>query len=1073
MPGTLHTVAFGPPATALLGELVAGARGGDPFAPVSVVAPSASAGTTLRRRLATDLGGLVNVAFVSFPQLAERLAGAADAGASPVPPVVARAHLRALLRESSGLAADPQVAASAATERALAVTFAELAPLPAVALDRLAAVGPAPAAVVDLFRRHRALAGDPEGKGAAWRAAIRLGSGDADVEGLGPVVVHLPRRFGPGEVELLAALAARTTVDVVVGRTGDPDADVVADELVAALGAFLPATVAHAPPPAGGPVPTTVAWVPDPAEEAAVAVRQVVAAITGTDGEAPVRPERIAVAYRMRDPYAGLLHAALDAAEVPHHVAAVTTLAQSVPGRVVLSLVDVAGGLGRREVAALWRSSPLVDPAGGGRVPASRWHELARRAGVTGGAEQWRQRLELAIEGRLERWRLGPAGVDPGEPADLADPGAAGTEVAEAIERSVRDLRAMAAHVDWLATALTPPAPASWAAWSAWLLGVLDALLHPDAHRRQPDAVTAVEGVLRGLGALDGIEPPPTLDRLRRVLEPELDRPDRAHGRFGHGVLVGRLVDVVGADLDLVVVVGAAEGRFPPRRRDDPLLPDRVRAAAGGALGPRGLRREEEHRDHLAAVAAGRRCWLVGHRSDPREQRARQPAPWFVAACAALAGEAVASADLDALRAHPWYVEVPSFEAGLALAGGPAGPAELDLTDLLADHRRGQVTTGVVAADDPELARGLLAATVRRRGRFDEWSGNVGAAEQLGAGLDRPLSPTSLEHYAACPFRYFLRSVLRVDAIDDPTDAELISALDEGSLVHEVLEGFVAGALGKPADEPWSDAERQRLRAIVEDVGRRFEGEGRTGRQLLWQVRLEQIQRQLLGVLDRDEALRATAGVAPAEVELAFGDAGAPPVSITLANGRTVAFKGYIDRVDRSPDGRRLVVYDYKTGSPRTFEGVARSIAAGDVTASGTKLQLPIYALAAEARFPGAEEVSAHYWFVGRKGSGTTVGARIDQAVKDRFRAVLELVVEGIEAGRFPANPGREEWAFGAWTHANCSWCDFDRVCPTTRGEAWVQVRTDPSLARYVELAEGPAEDGVEGGAADGTGVGT
>jgi hypothetical protein len=70
-----------------------------------------------------------------------------------------------------------------------------------------------------------------------------------------------------------------------------------------------------------------------------------------------------------------------------------------------------------------------------------------------------------------------------------------------------------------------------------------------------------------------------------------------------------------------------------------------------------------------------------------------------------------------------------------------------------------------------------------------------------------------------------------------------------------------------------------------------------------------------------------------------------------------------------------------------------------------------------------------------------------------------------MEAGRFPANPGPESYRYGQWTHEHCSWCEFDRICPTARGETWVQVRTSGALARYVELAEGPLDrdEGTEG----------
>jgi hypothetical protein len=491
-------------------------------------------------------------------------------------------------------------------------------------------------------------------------------------------------------------------------------------------------------------------------------------------------------------------------------------------------------------------------------------------------------------------------------------------------------------------------------------------------------------------------------------------------------------------------------------------VPERDRAAAGGVLPPRALRREEEHRDLLAALAAAPVSVLLAPRSDPREQRERQPAPWFLDLVGARAGHIVGTDELGALSAAaPWLTDVASFEAGVVGASVPAGADELDLADLVADHRTGPaVATGVVAAEDSALRRGLEAARARRSGAFDQWSGRVGDHPDLLVGLDRPRSPTGLERYAICPFRSFLGDVLYVGAVDDPTEAELLSALDEGSLVHEVLERFIDGHVGKPPEEAWSDDERTEMARIADEVADRYEGEGRTGRPLLWGVRRAQIHHQLQRFLDRDEDYRVAEGVSPAAVELAFGlesDPGEPaPVGVDLPGGRRLAFKGIVDRVDRSPDGRRIVVSDYKTGKPDSFRSIAPRGAVPDLTARGTKLQLPIYALAARARFGGeaVDSVDARYWFVGPRGEGTMIGGEYDEAADRRFRQVVTTVVDGIEAGQFPANPGREDYRFGAWTHENCSWCDYDRVCPTTRGEAWVQLRRAPELGAYVALAE-------------------
>lgn len=1040
------SVPFGETATRALGDTIAELRAGDLLAPATVTVPSAAAGTTLRRRLAERHGGLVGVAFRSFPQVAQALAAPvllAD-GRPPVAPVLVRGHLRAVLAEvaAGGGGALGRSAASSATERAMERTLGELADLDDAGLDALArAGGPVTAATVDVARRVRQRVGPVADRGTVLRAAIAaVRSGRAPLAALGPLVVHLPRRLRPAELDLLATLAAADhPVHVLVGRTGEPVPDEVAADLLDAAARALGTTVeAVGGDAAPAPVDELVRT-PDPAEEAAVATRLVVDALA-----AGTRAEQIAVVHRVRDPYAALLHEQLAAAEVAHHGPSVRTLAQSVTGRVLLGALALPGGGWRRaDVVAWWRSGPVRDLATGRTARASRWDRIAREAGIVCGLDQWRQRLDQAAEDRrLELATRPPSG-------DGADPSA------DAEDRRLLRIAEVRAAVDALGERLDPMAAGSWADWAGWAGALLDDALGTTAGW-PPEEATAdgeVRAAVAGLAGLDGVDRAPDLHRFRAAVERELEQPGRAHGRFGHGVAVGPLAEAVGADLALVVVVGAAEGTFPPRGTDDALVPDRDRRAAGGVLAPRGRSRAEEARDLLAVLAGARRRVLVAPRSDPRAQRERQAAPAFLRAAGARAGRLVTTEDLRVLRDEPWFADVESFEWWPVHRRDQLVGADVDRAALLADHRRGApVERAAPVVAEPALARGLEAAAARIRGDFDAWSGNVGARPDLLDGLDRPRSPTGLEDYAACPFRYFLGHVLGVSELDDPTELDEISGRDLGSLLHAALEVFIAErGIGKAPDEPWTHDDRRRFEEIAQAVAAEFEAQGRTGRALLWGVRWESLRRLLGGILDEDEYLRRTWRSTPVAVELAFGIDDDPAV-LALDDGRALAFRGRIDRVDRTDDGR-LVVIDYKTGRTEGFKDLH-----GDVTARGRKLQLGVYALAARRVDPAARSVQPQYWFVDAgKPAPELHGPEFDDAAEERFRAVVTTLVDGVVAGRFPANPGDEEWARVRYVHEHCRYCRFDRVCSTTRGWQWQRLRRVPELATYVELAEGEA----------------
>ena len=204
-----------------------------------------------------------------------------------------------------------------------------------------------------------------------------------------------------------------------------------------------------------------------------------------------------------------------------------------------------------------------------------------------------------------------------------------------------------------------------------------------------------------------------------------------------------------------------------------------------------------------------------------------------------------------------------------------------------------------------------------------------------------------------------------------------------------------------------------------------------------------------------DEVVRASAGALPAPdgLELGFGDAGGTPVSITLTDGRVVAFHGRIDRVDISPERDRVIVYDYKTGRPSRIDEA-------DPVDAGRRLQLPVYALAAAAH-TGIEDAEAHYWFTAAEPELTLQGLALDDVVLERFAEVVGTIADGLGAGSFPAVPGGPD--FNPRTRrdgfTNCFYCPYDRLCPPERLTSWERKGSDPAMEPFNRLAPADEED--------------
>ena len=329
-------------------------------------------------------------------------------------------------------------------------------------------------------------------------------------------------------------------------------------------------------------------------------------------------------------------------------------------------------------------------------------------------------------------------------------------------------------------------------------------------------------------------------------------------------------------------------------------------------------------------------------------------------------------------------------------------------------------------------------------------------------GADRATSPTALQGWAACPFRYFLGRVLRLSDVPRPEAAEAISAIDEGSLVHEVLEEFVRDAPAPASpDAPWTHDDRVRMAEIVVRHCEEAEHRGITGRPVMWKLARRRIVRHRAALPQHRPARpRATFDVLPAAdgLERAFGMDGAPPVEVDVGTEHPVRFRGRIDRVDRSPDGSRVVVYDYKTGRRRRYEAIAH-----DPVDGGRLLQLPVYALAARAQ-EGIDDATAAYWFTGESPDAAVLEVGLDDA-EERFVEVVSTIVHGIAEGCFPADPGERTWDPRSQreTWSSCMFCEFDRLCPVDRGTAWERVANEDAAARYVDLRYEDDEESDEG----------
>ncbi len=280
-------------------------------------------------------------------------------------------------------------------------------------------------------------------------------------------------------------------------------------------------------------------------------------------------------------------------------------------------------------------------------------------------------------------------------------------------------------------------------------------------------------------------------------------------------------------------------------------------------------------------------------------------------------------------------------------------------------------------------------------------------------------SPTRLEEYAECPYRYFSHQLLNLES-----QSEGIDIRRKGTILHDVLEKFFV----------WRRDERGGCVEIAEALDyamKRFDElwneEPLTGDQF-YKIELERCgMREMIAEILRLELVEKkppVSGLVPAHFEYQFTGLQ------VKGEKRSFCLTGKIDRIDVDPAGQYALVIDYKTG--KTFKK--------KTLVNGTSLQLPFYLIAIEKEL-GLKPLGGQLYSLSKgKSSGfhhqenikaagveapkrSRLSAPEFQEVISRAVRFAEKYVEGIEAAGIPVRP------------RDCvSWCPYSAVC---RIEKW------------------------------------
>ena len=328
------------------------------------------------------------------------------------------------------------------------------------------------------------------------------------------------------------------------------------------------------------------------------------------------------------------------------------------------------------------------------------------------------------------------------------------------------------------------------------------------------------------------------------------------------------------------------------------------------------------------------------------------------------------------------------------------------------------------------LYKSLLARYDRWERKWTSWDGVVkvhqSAREILGAyRLDRAIySATSLQHFAACPYRFYLYGIYRLKPRETVIRLEQLDPLTRGALFHAVQFKFFQDWRKRPSagiEESLTSLDR-----MLDAIAERYEEELAPAIPRVWRAEIEELRTDLhewlrlwYAQLPEWEPLHFELGFGLGPVDSKHYDLSSNPEPLMLLD--TLRLRGSIDLVEQHRSRPVLRVVDHKTGKrpPRPAVSIGR----------GSTLQPALYALAAEELL-GKSVETGRLEYCTQRGGFTATDIKVDDTTRQRLNHGLDIIQRSIESAFLPAAP--QEGA--------CNLCDYRLVCgpnEETRVKKW------------------------------------
>ena len=392
-----------------------------------------------------------------------------------------------------------------------------------------------------------------------------------------------------------------------------------------------------------------------------------------------------------------------------------------------------------------------------------------------------------------------------------------------------------------------------------------------------------------------------------------------------YSVYITSFERAIGFRFQAVAMLGLSEGLFPVVENPDPFLDENTRKDLG--MDPL-LGREQASTFYQTFTRSNR--YFLFTRPYLTETGESWEASHFWSAAAKLIQKGVVRFSPNEQR--------PQAEA--------ASPQELIFWAVQHNKLDYQDDQDLLQAwVDLDFGRAILNARRKKQphGAYEGDTGSISLQLESTYTPDHVWSASRLETYSTCPYWFYVQNVLKLEPKEIP---ELgLNSAQVGSIYHEILEKVFTG-VSDPTDV-------EALLATLEDCAssvfihapRKYSFRPSP----LWEVEKDHFIKALTKTIT--VLHERSSGWIPSYFEQKFGIYDSPTLQIDIGREK-VQVRGIIDRADVNAKGEIRVI-DYKTGG---------SFLANQDLISGRRLQLPIYALAAQEALGLGTVVEGFYW---------------------------------------------------------------------------------------------------------------